>query len=66
MDSFYQFFYLAFVEIIDKITHMLGRVKNEEKKGIKLLYCFLILSFPYSNNCQVLQEDIVFLYCWKI
>lgn len=38
MDSFYQIFYLAFVEIIDKITHMLGRVKNEEKKRNKNFY----------------------------
>lgn len=28
MDSFYQNFYLAFVEIIEKILHMLGRVKK--------------------------------------
>lgn len=32
MDSSYQFFYLAFIEIIEKITHMLGRVKNEKNK----------------------------------
>lgn len=61
MDSFYQNFYLAFVEIIEKIIDMLGRIKKRKKKGIKkLLYIFLILSFPYSNNCQILQEDIIF------
>lgn len=38
MDSFYQNFYLAFVEIIEKITCMLDRVKNEEKKRNKNSY----------------------------
>lgn len=38
MDSFYQNFYLAFVEIIEKITCMLDRVKNEKKKRNKNSY----------------------------
>lgn len=49
MDSFYQFFYLAFVEVIDKITHMLGRVKNEKKKGIKTSILFFNIKFSIQQ-----------------
>lgn len=49
MDSFYQNFYLAFVEIIEKITCMLDRVKNKKKKGIKTPILF------FNTKSSILQ-----------
>lgn len=49
MDSFYQIFYLAFVEIIYKITHMLGRVKMREEKGIKTPILFFNIMFSIQQ-----------------